>query len=90
MQGKYAQITNNPENDGCINAVLRELHPLRANPVSCMHADNTFATTSFSCMILYYRNSPFRYYTLRWLLYFAKAPLVMCLVTVCIGGTATL
>jgi ribosome biogenesis protein NSA2 len=22
---KYAQITNNPENDGCINAVLREL-----------------------------------------------------------------
>jgi ribosome biogenesis protein NSA2 len=26
--GKYAQITNNPENDGCINAVLRESdHP---------------------------------------------------------------
>lgn len=23
--GKYAQITNNPENDGCINAVLRTL-----------------------------------------------------------------
>jgi hypothetical protein len=23
--GKYAQITNNPENDGCINAVLRAL-----------------------------------------------------------------
>ena len=23
--GKYAQVTNNPENDGCINAVLREL-----------------------------------------------------------------
>ena len=22
--GKYAQITNNPENDGCINAVLCE------------------------------------------------------------------
>lgn len=22
--GKYAQVTNNPENDGCINAVLRE------------------------------------------------------------------
>ena len=22
--GKYAQITNNPENDGCINAVLRQ------------------------------------------------------------------
>jgi hypothetical protein len=29
--GKYAQITNNPENDGCINAVLREslIHTLR-------------------------------------------------------------
>lgn len=25
--GKYAQITNNPENDGCINAVLRKYHP---------------------------------------------------------------
>ncbi|KAL1718927.1 ribosomal protein S8e-domain-containing protein [Schizophyllum commune] len=24
--GKYAQITNNPENDGCINAVLRRPH----------------------------------------------------------------
>ena len=24
--GKYAQITNNPENDGCINAVLRTCH----------------------------------------------------------------
>jgi len=23
--GKYAQIMNNPENDGCINAVLRKL-----------------------------------------------------------------
>lgn len=22
--GKYAQITNNPENDGCVNAVLRK------------------------------------------------------------------
>jgi ribosome biogenesis protein NSA2 len=26
--GKYAQITNNPENDGCINAVLRMCFPL--------------------------------------------------------------
>lgn len=24
--GKYAQITNNPENDGCINAVLRTFY----------------------------------------------------------------
>jgi hypothetical protein len=23
--GKFAQVTNNPENDGCINAVLRAL-----------------------------------------------------------------
>jgi len=22
LAGKYAQVTNNPENDGCINAVL--------------------------------------------------------------------
>lgn len=29
--GKYAQITNNPENDGCINAVLRTL------PARCSH-----------------------------------------------------
>ena len=28
--GKYAQITNNPENDGCINAVLRMFFPLFA------------------------------------------------------------
>ena len=25
--GKYAQVTNNPENDGCINAVLRTSSP---------------------------------------------------------------
>ena len=24
--GKYAQLTNNPENDGCVNAVLRASH----------------------------------------------------------------
>ena len=41
--GKYAQITNNPENDGCINAVLRESpehtakFSLISNPLcSCM------------------------------------------------------
>ena len=28
--GKYAQITNNPENDGCINAVLRESFSIMA------------------------------------------------------------
>ena len=29
--GKYAQITNNPENDGCINAVLRTCNLLQHN-----------------------------------------------------------
>ena len=28
--GKYAQITNNPENDGCINAVLCEFRQLKS------------------------------------------------------------
>lgn len=35
--GKYAQITNNPENDGCVNAVLREFPnpiPSHALPMS--------------------------------------------------------
>lgn len=32
--GKYAQITNNPENDGCINAVLRAF--LFLYSVDCM------------------------------------------------------
>ena len=32
--GKYAQITNNPENDGCINAVLREFVQLPASSFS--------------------------------------------------------
>jgi ribosome biogenesis protein NSA2 len=31
--GKYAQITNNPENDGCINAVLRKFFQLIASPL---------------------------------------------------------
>lgn len=37
--GKYAQITNNPENDGCINAVLRESHFLK------------LFSTSHSCLL---------------------------------------
>ena len=32
--GKYAQVTNNPENDGCINAVLRESHPQPTSSVT--------------------------------------------------------
>jgi ribosome biogenesis protein NSA2 len=31
--GKYAQITNNPENDGCINAVLRMSRFLLVCPI---------------------------------------------------------
>ena len=34
--GKYAQVTNSPENDGCINAVLRELS---VTPSSCIASD---------------------------------------------------
>ena len=37
--GKYAQVTNNPENDGCINAVLRASH-------SCLIFHRTLLTTS--------------------------------------------
>jgi len=33
--GKYAQVTNNPENDGCINAVLRA-SPLIFNILLCV------------------------------------------------------
>ena len=29
--GKYAQVTNNPENDGCINAVLLVWQQLHTN-----------------------------------------------------------
>ncbi len=38
---KYAQITNNPENDGCINAVLRKF--VARKFVICSVTDN------FSC-----------------------------------------
>lgn len=41
--GKYAQITNNPENDGCVNAVLRT----SIIPFTSMSAD----ISSPSCMI---------------------------------------
>ena len=40
--GKYAQITNNPENDGCINAVLRTsfrfLHPSNSSSYFLFHS----------------------------------------------------
>ena len=59
--GKYAQITNNPENDGCINAVLREcfVRSLSAEYV-CSHYDQWFNISSHpylalsSCCILVY------------------------------------
>jgi hypothetical protein len=40
--GKYAQITNNPENDGCINAVLRTsfrfVHPSKSSSYFLFHS----------------------------------------------------
>lgn len=44
--GKYAQITNNPENDGCINAVLR----MSFLPVVCP----TLTNLVYSGMIPFY------------------------------------
>ena len=42
--GKYAQITNNPENDGCVNAVLREfLISFSVTPRSCPLDDSRIA-----------------------------------------------
>jgi ribosome biogenesis protein NSA2 len=43
--GKYAQVTNNPENDGCINAVLR---------MSSIYVRSTFARTDSldSCLMV--------------------------------------
>lgn len=43
--GKYAQVTNNPENDGCINAVLRTF--LITINLSPWWTDISF----FSCLI---------------------------------------
>lgn len=39
--GKYAQITNNPENDGCINAVLREFRPYSVCGAICLCLDSS-------------------------------------------------
>lgn len=44
--GKYAQVTNNPENDGCINAVLRASH-------SSLIFRRTFLTNSFQLSKLF-------------------------------------
>lgn len=46
--GKYAQITNNPENDGCINAVLRAYLAL--------HRTGSALTTFSSCLIIHYHH----------------------------------
>ena len=42
--GKYAQVTNNPENDGCINAVLRAYSP------SVLYRDKFAHYYSYSCL----------------------------------------
>lgn len=44
--GKYAQVTNNPENDGCINAVLRT-----SLSFLCPRFILTIHLFAFSCVI---------------------------------------
>jgi len=46
--GKYAQVTNNPENDGCINAVLRASH-------SSLMLRRRFLTNSFQLFEVFLR-----------------------------------
>ncbi len=51
--GKYAQITNNPENDGCINAVLRALsHSSLIHTVLTM--DQLFEVVDGVFFLMYY------------------------------------
>jgi hypothetical protein len=51
--GKYAQITNNPENDGCINAVLRALsHSSLIHAVLTM--DQLFEAVDGVFFLMYY------------------------------------
>ena len=67
--GKYAQVTNNPENDGCINAVLCEsssliLVGLNSSPLSGLKRGAPF-TLHLSFMSLYdYSHAPMSIYSL--------------------------
>ena len=50
--GKYAQITNNPENDGCINAVLRTsfrfFHPSKSSSYFLFYSRMIYSLLIFS------------------------------------------
>jgi len=62
--GKYAQITNNPENDGCINAVLRALsHSSLIHAVLTM--DQLFEAVDGVFFLMYYIISTYSSITLR-------------------------
>jgi len=62
--GKYAQITNNPENDGCINAVLRALsHSSLIYAVLTM--DQLFEAVDGVFFLMYYIISTYSSITLR-------------------------
>lgn len=52
--GKYAQITNNPENDGCINAVLRmcALSSVLCNPLIIVFQLCNICSSAYSTCIL--------------------------------------
>ena len=50
--GKYAQITNNPENDGCINAVLR-MSP------NCFYLFRVLLMTNLSRLMILYFSSKY-------------------------------
>ena len=50
--GKYAQVTNNPENDGCINAVLRAL-PYNLSIHAILTTDQLFDGLDGIFLIMY-------------------------------------
>ena len=53
--GKYAQITNNPENDGCINAVLRKFLLVNSEDICSKHEQwyNLYCTLLYTFFALY-------------------------------------
>jgi len=55
--GKYAQVTNNPENDGCINAVLRASYPplmFRRTPLTTSSQLSEFSLCPSYTLFSYY------------------------------------
>jgi len=63
--GKYAQITNNPENDGCINAVLRALshHPSLHVLLTLNQLFDTSSVAFSDALYIYYCYYTTRYQT---------------------------